>query len=353
MIPAILLLVCTLDLQGVWIPRWSIDDGQRILATLDGKFNHIFLQIFALGEAYYPSNIAPARKTDDLWLKDFIRAAHERNIKVSAWVNVFYVWGFAPRTHDLRHPINLHPNWFVQDSAGGSILDLGVEAIKGRGMEGYYLAPANAQVRDHLYEVIDEILNAYDFDGIHLDYCRYPSPRYVYDVALRSSFMRTYGIDPLAFFSSNFGQRFGKWGHEDIDRCWRESIRADLTLFIKGLKERLARNRRDVMLSVAVKADHLAARRDFYQDWTEWVDSGLVDLVCLMAYQNNIRGVLASTMDAVKQPARVAVGLGIYRLGPERIREQVKQVAATPFSGVVFFSYEELKKNPAFSQVLD
>jgi uncharacterized lipoprotein YddW (UPF0748 family) len=203
------LLLCTFDVRGIWVPRWSIDDHENIFATLDGRFNHIFLQVFALGEAYYPSSIAPAKKTDDRWLKDFIRAAHERNIKVSAWVNVFYAWGFAPRTKDLRHPINLHPNWFVEDRAGRSILDLGIEEIKDQGMEGFYLAPANGQVRDYLYLIINEIVSAYDFDGIHLDYCRYPASRYVYDVALRSLFMRESCIDPAAFLSPGFGQRYG------------------------------------------------------------------------------------------------------------------------------------------------
>jgi uncharacterized lipoprotein YddW (UPF0748 family) len=347
------MLVSTLDMRGIWIPRWSIDDHQRIFATLDGKFNHIFLQVYALGEAYYPSRIVPARRKDDTWLKDFLREAHRRNIKVSAWINAFYAWGFAPPTRDQRHPINLHPNWFVEDRAGGSILGLGTEEMRNQGIEGYYLAPGNEQVRSHLFSIIDELLDMYEFDGIHLDYCRYPAPRFVYDVALRSKFMRIYCLDPKMFSASDSEQRFGTWGHNDLEMCWQEFVRDDLTQFVRALHDHMRVKKPGVSMSVAVKADQRSARRDFFQDWPEWINSGLVDFVCLMAYSNDIENTLNETLKLVKYPHRIAVGLGIYRLTPDRIRAQVRQVSAMPFEGVVFFSYEEFKKNTAFRYVLD
>ena len=71
----ILLFVCYTDFKGVWIPRWSIPDKHEIFIHLDGKFNHIFLQIFALGEAYYPSKYAPSKIHSDTWLKQFLNEA--------------------------------------------------------------------------------------------------------------------------------------------------------------------------------------------------------------------------------------------------------------------------------------
>jgi uncharacterized lipoprotein YddW (UPF0748 family) len=348
-----ILLFCALDLRGIWVPRWSIDDHDNIIATLDGRFNHVFLQVYALDQAYYPSNIVPTRRQDDTWLKNFLQEARRKNIKVSAWVNVFYSWGFAPRTNDQRHPMNFHPNWYVQDKSGKSILGLDIEELRCRGIEGYYLAPSNEQVRDHVISLIDEMLDQYDFDGVHLDYCRYPAPGFIYDVALRSKFMKTHCIDPLAFSLPGFNQRFGTWGHEDLDRRWQEFIRDDLTSFIKELNGHIKARKPYAELSVAVKADYQAASREFFQDWPTWVNSSLVDFVCLMAYQNAIESVLVRTLKVIDDPGKVAVGLGIYRLSPGRIRTQVRQVAAKPFAGVVFFSYEELRKNTAFRYLLD
>jgi uncharacterized lipoprotein YddW (UPF0748 family) len=347
-----LVLVCALDIQGIWIPRWSIDDHENILASLEGKCNHVFLQVFALGEAYYPSHIVPSKRQDDEWLRHFLEEAHKRDIKVSAWVNAFYSWGYAPRTHEGTHPVNMHPNWYVEMQSGESILGLEVEQMRRQGIEGYYLAPANRQVRDLIFSVVDEILDLYDFDGVHLDYVRYPTRDFVYDAALLSEFMSEYYVDPRQFSSSTMVSRFGTWGFADLDKRWHDFVRADLNSFIRELDHRIAAKRSAVQLSVAVKAEYMTASTEYYQDWLTWVNSNWVDFVCLMAYGNNIEGILKKTLAAVNDPRKIAVGLGIYRLGVEEIRRQVKQVAALPFAGVVFFSYEELEKNRAYLDVL-
>ncbi|KPK62882.1 hypothetical protein AMJ83_09440 [candidate division WOR_3 bacterium SM23_42] len=343
-----LLLVCSLDVRGIWIPRWSIDDHHTVFTRLEGEFNHVFLQIFALGEAYYPSGYAPTKIRDDAWLNAFLDEAHRRGIKVSAWLNVLYSWGYAPRTQDQIHPANLHPNWFVHDNRQESILGFSVDELRRRGIEGYYLAPGNRQVRNYIFMVVDEILSKYDFDGIHLDYMRYPARTFTHDVALRSNFMRKYCVDPDDFSLSNFKQRLGQWGIADLDDLWREFVRDDLTSFVEELRMRIKSEKPRTLLSVAVKADYMTARTDFYQDWPRWINSNLVDFVCLMAYQKNIEGVLNRTLGVVNDPGKVAVGLGIYRLSSDQIKTQVRQVANRPFAGVVFFSYEELRKNRAF-----
>jgi len=348
-----MLVFCTLNVRGIWVPRWSIDDYSNIIATLDGRFNHVFLQVYALDEAYYPSRIVPTRRPDDTWLKNFLKDARRKNIKVSAWVNVFYSWGFAPKTNNRRHPVNFHPNWYVHDKSGRSILGLDIEELRRRGIEGYYLAPSNEQVRDRVLSLIDEVLDQYDFDGIHLDYCRYPAPGFIYDVAARSKFMRAYCADPVGLSLPGSEKRFGTWGNGDLEQRWHEFVRDDLTSFIQEVNRRIKLRKPSTELSVAVKADYQAASRDFFQDWPTWVNASLVDFVCLMAYQNNIEAVLAKTLKVIDDPSRVAVGLGIYRLSADRIKKQVSQVAALPFSGVVFFSYEELKKNEAFRYLLD
>lgn len=343
-----LLLTFTLDFRGIWIPRWSIDDHPHILAKLDGQFNHIFLQVFALGEAYYPSRHATTKRYDDRWLREFLEEAHRRNIEVSAWVNVLYSWGYAPKTHHQRHPINRHPNWYMQEKSETSILGSGVEELKRQSIEGYYLAPASPQVREYIYDVVDEILDEYDFDGVHLDYIRYPSHRFIYDVALRSKFMRAYCLDPRDLAMPGLQQRLSVWGNDDLDNLWRQFVRDDLTSFIEEFAEHVKKKRPHIRISVAVKADYRSARTEFYQDWPEWVNNGLVDFVCLMAYRKNIEAILNRTLEKINDPRKVTIGLGIYSLSVDRIRAQVRQVASLPFSGVVFFSYEELRKDRAY-----
>lgn len=345
MLPLALLFLVSLDFRGVWIPRWSINDHADIFVTLDNRFNHVFLQVFALGEAYYPSEYSVVKRYDDAWLRDFLAEAHRRNIRVSAWLNIFYSWGYAAWTRDQRHPINRNPNWYVEDRKGTSILDYGVDQLEEMGIEGYYLTPANSQVFEYIADLITELLSKYEFDGVHLDYCRYPSRRFIYDVSLRSKFLREFGTDPIDFGAPQFEQRFGMWGGTDLDTRMQKLARDDLTRFVHGLSLRVRQLKPYVDVSVAVKADYQSAGTDFYQDWPSWVNAGFVDYVCLMAYGNNISGVLDKTARVVHDPKKVTVGLGIYRLSTDRIAAQLRQVASTPFSGVVFFSYEELRKN--------
>jgi len=345
----ILLFVCYTDFKGVWIPRWSIPDKHEIFTHLDGKFNHIFLQIFALGEAYYPSKYAPSKIHSDTWLKQFLNEAHLRKIKVSAWINVFYSWGYASKTHNLNHLINLQPNWFVQDQFKRSMLDYDVDELQDLGIEGYYLSPANTQVRAYLTNIAEEIMNTYDFDGIHLDYIRYPGKEFIYDVSLRSKFMRRYCIDPDDIFTkSEFKMRYSLWGYDDLKKQWEEFIYKDLTIFVKNLSELLKKNKPEIQISVAVKPDYLNARQEYFQDWIDWVDSGFVDFVCLMAYGKHIDKYLNKILKVVREPYRVTVGLGLYVLSPQQIKRQVALVKSKPFSGVVFFSYDQLKKNKEY-----
>lgn len=334
------------DFKGIWIPRWSIADKNMIFTHLEGKFNHIFLQVFALGEAYYPSQYAPSRAHADEWLQEFLNEAHRRDIKVSAWVNVFYSWGYAPRTRHVNHPINRQPDWYVQDQFGRSILDYDIHELKSLGAEGYYLSPSKRQVRSYVAAILEELIVKYDFDGIHLDYIRYPGSDFVYDVSLRSKFMRKFSIDPRDIYTNpGLKTRFSLWGYHDLQKQWQEFIYYDLTTFVEDLSKNIKQKKPGIALSVAVKPNYLSARYEYYQDWMAWLNLGYVDFVCLMAYGKRIDSYLENILKVVDEPHRITVGLGLYLLNPQEIKKQVQLIKSTPFSGVVFFSYDQLKEN--------
>jgi uncharacterized lipoprotein YddW (UPF0748 family) len=199
--------------------------------------------------------------------------------------------------------------------------------------------------------VIMEIINTYDFDGIHLDYVRYPKSSYKYDDALRTKFMREYYIDPLSLESES-QERLGLWGCSDIVALYSSYIQNDLTLLVRDISSAIRNTGKSVYLSAAVKPDYAAARDEYYQDWLTWLNAGYLDFACLMAYQRNIDPLLDKVRNAVQEPERVMVGLGLYNQPLEVIDRQVSTVSKDDFGGVVFFSYEELKKNSTFLSTL-
>lgn len=345
----VFLFVFYTDFRGIWIPRWSIHDQEKIFSILDGKFNHIFLQVFALGESYYPSQYAPSTMRSDRWLREFLAEAHRRNIKVSAWVNTFYSWGYASQTLNQNHPINRNPNWYVKDQYERSILDYTVNELRQIGVEGYFLAPAAPDVRQYITAILEEMVNNYDFDGVHFDYIRYPSRRFVYDASLRSKFFRKYYVDPTALGESTvLKERVSTWGYQDLLHTWHEFVNDDLNSFVQEVAEHLKTMKPGLLISVAVKPNYRAARYQFHQDWLQWLNSGFVDFVCLMAYSKHIEEDLHDLLEVVREPHRVTVGLGIYLLRPWEISDQVRFIHTLPYAGVVFFSYDQLKRNRAY-----
>ncbi len=349
----LLLIINTCDFRGLWIPRWSIGDQQNIFKIIDNKFNHIFLQIFGNGEAYYQSEIAPVRINDDRWLKEFLQLAHSKGLKVSAWINVFYSWGYGVKTENIRHPINFASDWYVLDKNQRSIYDYQIDELKRLGIEGYYLTPANPSVRIYLLNIIEEILNKFDFDGIHLDYIRYPNEHFVYDIHLRTKFQRRYFYDPLELNSDSLKIRIGVRGNDDLNSIWWQFINDDLTEFLIQVQKKIKSKIPDCLLSAAVKPDYVIARNEFYQDWLTWVNYDYIDFVCLMAYSNNIEGIIDKTIRSVKDHKKIMIGLGVYNQRPEIIKKQIDIIKKTQLGGFVYFSYPHLKENRRYLEFID
>ncbi len=147
--------------------------------------------------------------------------------------------------------------------------------------------------------------------------------------------------------------RFGSTGVSDLTTRYWNLICVDLTEFVRQINKRVKQIKPDCLLSAAVKSDYHVARKEFYQDWLTWVNNGYVDFVCLMAYTSDISRIVTKTLEAVNDPSRVTIGLGLYNLSPDKIKEQVKIIKNKPFGGFVYFSYPYVKENRRFLDILD
>ncbi len=349
--PILAFLILT-SIKGVWVPRWSINDGIEILNVLDGRFNHIFLQVFALGETYFPSDFAISARKSDQWLYQFIEEAHRRNIQVSAWINLYYSWGYASKDNKSAHPVNRFPAWFVQDKDGRSIIDYSTNELERKWIEGYYLAPGNQQVEEHLLNIVCELVGRYPFDGVHFDYIRYPGPGFIYDPAIRSQFMRNYCLDPINADQDEFISRYGAHGCIDLQRKYQIYVANDLSSYVAFLTRKIKELKPNTFVSAAVKPNFISAREDYCQDWPAWLSMGAVDLVCLMSYGRHIERDVDKALKATANSDRIAVGIGVYLLTPEEVQAQVNMVRNKQCAGFVCFSYDQIKKNRAYLEAV-
>ncbi|MEO7310536.1 MAG: family 10 glycosylhydrolase [Chitinophagaceae bacterium] len=172
------------DLRGAWVSTVSNIDWpssrtlttaqqqaelMKILDTLNNTgINTVFLQIRPESDALYASTIDPwsywltnAQGTapNPIWdpLQFAVTQAHARGMDLHAWINPFRAKQSTPILAP-NHVATLHPDWtFV---AGTITL----------------LNPGLPAVRQYLTNVIGDIANRYDIDGIHFDDYFYPYP---------------------------------------------------------------------------------------------------------------------------------------------------------------------------------
>ena len=132
------------------------------------NYNAIIVQIRSVGDAFYPSKLAPwsrfltgkegqsPRPYFDT-LEWMIAETHSRGFEFHAWMNPYRA------TMDLKteilspkHDYFQHPEWMIK--YGGK----------------YYYNPALPEVQSHLIAVVEEVVQNYDIDAIHFDDYFYP-----------------------------------------------------------------------------------------------------------------------------------------------------------------------------------
>lgn len=144
---------------------------RKIIKTMkDMHFDLLILQVRSFSDAIYPSRIFPSSKVvvtkegDPLpydYLDYFLKEAHKENIEVHAWINPYRVSSNA-NIGELS----------VKNPASSWIGTSRVEVIPDKGI---YYNPASTEVKDLIVKGVEELVESYDIDGIHLDDYFYPS----------------------------------------------------------------------------------------------------------------------------------------------------------------------------------
>jgi uncharacterized lipoprotein YddW (UPF0748 family) len=118
-----------------------------------------------------------------------------------------------------------------------------------------------------------------------------------------------------------------------------------VTALVGRLVAAARRARPGLLISAAVTPDEAQAVSQRFQDWPRWVDLGLLDAVCPMAYTPDsrlFRAQIASAVARTSPRAPVWAGIGAYRLDLEGSVEKIRIAREEGASGVVVFSHESL-----------
>ena len=218
------------EMRGVWIStHLSLDWPNRLQtpeqqrAALIGILDHnkatgmnaAFLQVRSQSDAMYPSDLEPwsyyltnnqGSAPSPAWdpLQFAIDESRQRGMEFHAWINPYRAVATATSAgntaqYAANHVSRTHPEWML--TVGNVII----------------LNPGLAAVREHVTNVIMDIVNRYDVDGIHFDDYFYPSGTINDDAA--------YAADPRGFPATAAGRA-----------DWR---RDNINLLIAGVNERI------------------------------------------------------------------------------------------------------------------
>ena len=351
--------------KGIWVTCFS---KKKALYSKDGvieliefckssHINEVYLQFYRADKAYYDSKRTDRSKyeaivksagidTIDLLLEE----ADKNKIKVFAWINI------------LSLAQNKKAN--IISKFGSSVLTKDQylrSSIRGEGEQQsdryylrdnqLYLEPGDLWVQEYILSIVKEIITQYPaLKGIHLDYIRYPYP---IPFLPRSNFNRyglTYGYGErniLRFREKTGLDPLSMKDVEDNFLHWDNWKREQVTFLVESISKEVKKASPDLLISCAVVPSPETAYSAAFQDWSKWLEEGIIDYVVLMNYTRDNYLVKTRVKSALYHRAkgRIFIGLGAFLMkdDPELFLEQYKIIEDLGPDGIVFFSYDDIK----------
>jgi uncharacterized lipoprotein YddW (UPF0748 family) len=117
-----------------------------------------------------------------------------------------------------------------------------------------------------------------------------------------------------------------------------------MTALIRRLSAAVRSERAEALVTVAAAPDPREAVTRRLQDWGAWLDAGLIDAICPMAYTTEparFAELIAAARDAAGSHA-VWAGIGAYRLSPRETIDNIHTARRLGATGVILFSYDSL-----------
>lgn len=270
--------------------------------------NTVYFQARTIGDALYKSNLVPwSHWLTNTYGKDpgydplafAIEEAHSRGMEIHVWLNPYRAATAASNipSYASNHKAKTNPEWLLSEVNGSSTLR--------------YLNPALAAVRNHIDDVVKELVTNYDLDGIHFD-------DYFYYAGVGSQDDGQFSTDPRGFTSKN---------------DWR---RDNVTLLISKLNTSIKTLKPWVKFGISpsgiyrnftppgsTKTAGLEHYTTHYADTKKWMEDGIIDYLVPQVYwafsqttANAKFNFVTDYWNSQNFTRHLFIGLGTYRVDP-------------------------------------
>ena len=316
------------EMRGIWVAtaknldypesptNWPVAQKEewknRLRDYRELGFNAVFFQVRPAADAFYPSELAPwsaylageqdrpPRPEYDV-LQFLVAEAHRQGLEFHAWINPFRAtMDLNTDKLSLRHVYHRHPRWMVRYGPR------------------YYLDPGLPAVREHVCNVIAEIVDRYDIDGLHIDDYFYPYPL------------------PKRSFPDTATFRLHGQDFQRIEDWRRSNINAFMEMASTAIKDRkphvyfgvspfgVWRNDEADPTGSPTTAD-ITSYDHLYADVLTWVQRGWVDYIAPQLYWNigfepADHARLQRWWSVHKGSAELYIGHAAYKVRNDRVR---------------------------------
>jgi len=307
---------------------------RKIFRTIREKnFNTVYFQVRSNGTVLFNSSYEPYSSE----LTGFtggdpaydptamaISLAREEGLEIHAWVNTFRCFSGNNREVLLnaKHPFKTHSKLVKSFSDGGNL--------------SYWMDPGQPETQAYLVDLFTELVTKYNFDGLQLDFIRYPGKNF------------------------DDGNTYNLYGANQKKDDWR---RGNITKFISDLKKSLRTVNPHIKLGATPIGIYknpegfygFQAYYDVYQDVESWIAGNLVDYIVPQIYWDIKTAPFFSSISAewikLKKKCQVIVGIGAYKDEVKReLKEQINVTRNLGAEGVAFFRYENISNEYLFSE---
>ena len=298
------------------------------------NINTIYLHASAFTDAYYDSDYYPTQYVEsqigaDLKydpLEIFIEKAHAKNIRVEAWINPF-------RSFDQKKMETVPDSYIVKKWVNEG--NRNVIFYKDR----YYLNPAYEEVHDLILNVVSEIAQNYDIDGLHMD-------DYFYPDHVDESF------DKLDYMVSESDLSLEDWRRNNVNEL------------VEEIDKTLHKIDSDLWFGISPAGNLEYSRDSIFGDVEKWVEEEWVNYIApqiYFGYTNKSRPYAATLQqwsDVVKgTDVQLIVGLGAYKINQENgnsddeewiedsqiLMKQIQDAkSASNYAGYALYSYHSM-----------
>ncbi len=328
----------------VWLDRGTIISTKNPagMAELFDKLkkagvNTVYFETNNAGFAMFPSKLTVQNPDTVGWdpLGVAVREAHKRGIELHSWLWIFAVGNIkhnpiVGRDPDYPGPVlSTHDYTWALASVNGSFLP--------PHQPEFWLDPANPEAKQYCKDLIMEVVQNYNVDGIQYDYIRYPfngkGTEMGYDWVGRTRFEKQTGLS-LDKLDDTTRQLWQAWKIQQVSD------------FVRDVSTTLKRMKPGFRISAAVYALPVRWRLSaIQQEWETWVANGWIDTVNPMTYvttPGDLQIKAGSVREASADKSLVFPGLSIRQLDTAGLVEQLDASRAIGTLGTTMFAVAHL-----------